>query len=429
MDMRTEMRLASQHSNGSQDGIATAPALKRADAEIRAFVEVFEPSPSTPSAPLQDGALHGLTFGVKEVFEQRGQKSPWGVDFLYDRTGPVTASCVSKLEELGACRRGTTRSTLMAIAGESETRNPRDLSRSPGGSSAGSAAAVAANFVDFALGTQTVGSIIRPASYCGVTGFKPTFGRIATDGTMPLAQELDHVGLLASSVATIKAVVQGLTGDAPPSVRFDTVLVPRIWFDEPVDPAVHAALETACRDLQNLGLSTEDFEVPQDVIASEEEVLNGLLCKGIHDNHGDFVQENRGRLPAELVELESRGQRVTADGHSALRARQQELSARMSEAVPSGAVLLCPAVCDVPPRLGGGTGSRTPQRLWTLLGWPALGIPHGRYAHQMRHLSVSIQLVAPTMQDTALLDLGETLQSRSTVGATAVPRSGSAQQV
>lgn len=407
MEMQTEIPFAPQYDHETRQDAAGLSSLQDADESIQAFVEVFEISPA--SKPAQ-GPLSGITFGVKEILEQEGRKSPWGVDFLHDRAGLRTAHCVADLERLGAKRLGTTRSTLMAIVGESATRNPRDLTRSPGGSSAGSAAGVAAGFVDFALGTQTVGSIIRPASYCGVSGFKPTFGRIDTDGAMPLARELDHVGLIAKDVATIKAVTQALAFQDAPSASFDTVLVPRIWFDEPVDLAVWNALENTQRDLENIGLKSFDFKLPRDVVSAEEEVLNGLLYKGIHDNHAQFIRDNRSRLPAELVEFERRGQSISSVEHEALQARQRELCAIMLEAVHPGAVLLCPSVSDVPPLIGQGTGSRTPQRVWTLLGWPSLGIPRGYYAQHLSHLSVGVQLLAPPMQDAQLLDLGLKLQ-------------------
>lgn len=408
MDMQTERPFALQFDDKTKQGAEGSSSLKDADENVRAFLEIFETS--SGCEPIQ-GPLSGMTFGVKEIFEQEGRKSPWGVNFLHDRSGPMTASCISALERLGAQRIGTTRSTLMAIVGESDTRNPRDLSRSPGGSSAGSAAAVGAGFVDFALGTQTVGSIIRPASYCGVTGFKPTFGRIDTNGAMPLSRELDHVGLIAKDVATIKAVTQAMAFEETPSESFDTVLVPRIWFDEPVDPAVLNVLEKTRYQLENIGLKTVDFELPHNVTSAEEEVLNGLLYKGIHDNHGQLIQDNRSRLPIELVEFERRGQSITSAEHEALQALQYELSENMLEAVHPSAVLLCPSVSDAPPLIGQGTGSRTPQRVWTLLGWPSLGVPSGFYAHQLDHLPISVQLIAPPMQDTQLLYLGQKLQS------------------
>jgi len=173
--------------------------------EVDAFVETFPES----RALREDGPLSGLTFGVKEIMEQEGRCTPWGLDILQDRFAETDATVIRKAEQAGARRIGTTRSTAMAIAGEARTRNPLNLGRSPGGSSAGSAAAVAAGMLDFAFSTQTVGSIVRPASYCGVPGFKPSFNLLSTEGVMPLSRDLDHVGLIARDIETVSRVFEG----------------------------------------------------------------------------------------------------------------------------------------------------------------------------------------------------------------------------
>lgn len=390
---------------------ATPPdgmSLTRADKDIRSFLEIFEPD---PDGPHREGPLSDLSFGVKEVFEQAGRRSPWGVDFLCDRRPSETAACITILEDAGAIRVGTTRSTLLAIVGDSGSRNPLDLTRTPGGSSAGSAAAVAAGFVDFALGSQTVGSIIRPASYCGVMGFKPSMGCLSNEGAMPLACELDHVGIIARDIATIRRTMQVLAPTATCAQTIDAVLVPQIWFEDAVDPAVTSAIDKAREKLRGAGLQTEAFSIPPQIAAGEKDLLNTLLYKGIHDNHGQFIRENSARLPAALVEYERLGSSVSDAQHQEARAQQKEMMHIMTEAIGTNVAVLAPSVCDRPPLLGRGTGLRAPQRLWTLLGWPALGVPHGTYGDGARHLPVSVQLASPIGNDLALLELGHTLRS------------------
>lgn len=377
-------------------------ALRQADKDIRAFVEIFA---MDDSANKTNGALYDLTFGVKEVFEQRSRRSPWGVDFFQDRLGTETAFCISSLEQAGARRIGTTRSTLLAITGDSGTRNPMDLTRTPGGSSAGSAAAVAAGFVDFALGSQTVGSIIRPASYCGVPGFKPSFGTISNEGVMPLASELDHVGVLARDISTLRRTMQVLGPLAPAAQELDTVLVPDFWFEDDVHPAVAHMIEIARLAFGKAGVRTEKWPIPDQIRRSEKDLLNALLVKGIHDNHGPFIKKNATRLPAELIEFDRRGQMISHAQHADARAQQEEMALNMTAIVGERAAVLSPSVCDMPPLLGQGTGSRAPQRLWTLLGWPALGIPFDSYDGDAGHLSVSVQLTSKAGNDAALLDL------------------------
>lgn len=385
-----------------------ASAIRKADRDINAFVEVFE---NASCGVKQEGPLSGLTFAVKEIIEQEHRASPWGVDFLQDRIGTQTAPCVTRLEQAGARRLGTTRSTLMAIVGESLTKNPRDLERGPGGSSAGSAAAVAAGMVDFALGTQTVGSVIRPASYCGVVGFKPTFGRISTEAVMPLARELDHVGFLAADICVARAAFNALTGDRPATARITHLLVPEIWFRADIHPGMKNALDRAAQCFREHGIEISPFAIPREIAQHEATVLEGLLDKGIHDNHADFIRKNATRLPEELVAFEARGQKVTTQEHNSLCGRQRDMQMQLSDQLPQGSALLCPSVMDLPPLLGQGTGARQPQRLWTLLGWPALGIPTGTYGGAHDHLPVSVQLVGRSGEDTALLDLGTLLEA------------------
>lgn len=382
-------------------------SLRQADKDIRAFLEIFEFDRSRQD---RKGPLSDLSFGVKEVFEQAECRSPWGVDFLHDRRAAVTAPDITALEVAGATRVGTTRSTLLAIVGDSGARNPLDLTRTPGGSSAGSAAAVAAGFVDFALGTQTVGSIIRPASYCGVPGFKPSMGYLTNEGVMPLASELDHVGVIAKDIETIKRTMQVLAPACPYEQRIDTVLVPEIWFEGAVDPAVLSDIEAARAKFQRAGLHTEAFSIPPNIAAGEKDLLDTLLVRGIHDNHGDFIRKYSDRLPAALVEFERLGSQVSDLQHQEARGRQKDMMQAMTEAIGMNAAVLAPSVCDRPPLLGRGTGSRAPQRLWTLLGWPALGIPHGHYGDGASHLTVSAQLASPIGNDLAVLELGQALQ-------------------
>lgn len=161
------------------------------DGEIRAWVEVA-PQPATAAGPLD-----GIPFGAKDIFETRGLATEYGSPLYAGRKGTEDAALVALLRSLGAILIGKTQTTAFASFDPAPTRNPRYPGHTPGGSSAGSAAAVAAGMVPFAIGTQTLGSVLRPASYCGVCGFKPTFGRFPFDGALPFAPSLDTIGFFA----------------------------------------------------------------------------------------------------------------------------------------------------------------------------------------------------------------------------------------
>lgn len=386
-----------------QDAATTASAVDLAQM-TNAFVQVVPPETPAPQGPLA-----GLRFGVKEVIDQKGLLSPWGVPFLSARVGEVEAPVVARIRQAGAIRVGTTRSTLMAITGDSGARNPRDLSRTPGGSSAGSAAAVALGAVEFALGTQTVGSIIRPASYCGVVGYKPTFDLLPTDAVMRLSRDLDHIGILARDVATVDRVMRAVSAMDTTSPRLTKVMMPDTWFDGPVHPAVPTVCDRAMQGLQALGLRPVDTALPPSVTDAEAALMHLLLCKGIDDNHRSFIAANAAALPEELLGFAAYGRSICNADLARARAARDQMAATMAGLIEDDTVVILPSVLDLPPHLGDGTGRRDPQRLWTLLGWPAITLPLGTYGGADSHLSLGVQLAAKPGCDAALLSVAAEL--------------------
>jgi len=163
------------------------------DAQLKAWVEV------SPQSELGRGPLNGIPFGVKDIFETCDLATEYGSPLYAGRKGSADADLVARLRELGAVLLGKTQTTAFAYFDPAPTRNPHDPARTPGGSSSGSAVAVAAGMVPFALGTQTLGSIIRPASFCGVIGFKPTHGTLPLGGVLPFAPSLDTAGLFTQT--------------------------------------------------------------------------------------------------------------------------------------------------------------------------------------------------------------------------------------
>jgi Asp-tRNA(Asn)/Glu-tRNA(Gln) amidotransferase A subunit family amidase len=163
------------------------------DPAIQAWVQVL------PQEPTGKGKLSGIPFGVKDVIETKGLATEFGSPLYKGRKGQADAAIVRELRLRGAILLGKTQTCAFAMRDPPPTRNPRNLEHTPGGSSSGSAAAVAAGMVPFSIGTQTAGSVLRPASYCGVTGFKPTFGTISTEGVLPYARSLDTIGFFTTT--------------------------------------------------------------------------------------------------------------------------------------------------------------------------------------------------------------------------------------
>src|SRR5687767_1653234 len=167
---------------------AAVERIRTMDPSIRAWVQV------APQRPTGSGPLDEIPFGAKDIMETRGLATEYGSPIYKGRIGTHDAAIVTSLRQRGAVLMGKTHTTAFAHREPAPTRNPRNLEHTPGGSSSGSAAAVAAGMVPFALGTQTRGSVLRPASFCGITGFKASYGLLSLDGVLPFSTSLDTLG-------------------------------------------------------------------------------------------------------------------------------------------------------------------------------------------------------------------------------------------
>ena len=164
--------------------------IRDMDPSIHAWVQVM------PEKPTGSGALAGIPFGAKDIIETKGLATEYGSPIYNGRIGTEDAAIIREMRQRGAVLIGKTVTTAFAYFTPGPTRNPRNLEHTPGGSSSGSAAAVAAGMVPVTIGEQTQGSVLRPASYCGVTGFKPSYGLLSMEGVLPISKSLGHAGLL-----------------------------------------------------------------------------------------------------------------------------------------------------------------------------------------------------------------------------------------
>jgi len=222
--------------------VSTAFArIRRIDDELRAFVALAR----LDGADGHDAPLAGRTVAIKDVIDIAGLPTLAGSKARFD-AGPAEtdAAIVRLLRNAGATVIGKTKTTELATMDPTDTTNPYDPSRTPGGSSSGSAAAVGAGLVDLAVGTQTAGSLCRPAAYCGVAAFKPSYGALPTDGMLPLAPSFDTLGLMARRTDQVTAAMGALTFGAPARLKMrPRVAVPdRAWYPD-ADPALLAHLD------------------------------------------------------------------------------------------------------------------------------------------------------------------------------------------
>ena len=317
---------------------------------VRAWVEV------NPQPALSDGPLSGLPFGAKDIFETAGMATEYGSPIYAGRKGERDAAVVEHLRRRGAILLGKTQTTAFASFDPAPTGNPRLPGHTPGGSSSGSAAAVAAGMVPFALGTQTLGSILRPASYCGVCGFKPTFGRLPMEGVLPFAPSLDTVGLFTATAADMAWLWPRAFGSpaAPPRGRLARFRVPGAeavnWADaDLLDPPPGWEALTAAAFLVN------EYEGAR--------------------THEDRYREFGTRLGAKLADLVERGLRLPYGRYEEALAHVQAMRTEIARIFEEYAAILTPAAPGPPPHGLGSTGDPVCNAPWTALGVPAIAVP------------------------------------------------------
>jgi Asp-tRNA(Asn)/Glu-tRNA(Gln) amidotransferase A subunit family amidase len=327
---------------------------------IQAWVEI------NPQPPLGDGPLNGVPFGVKDIIETAGLATEYGSPLYAGRKGTRDAEIVTMLRKAGSVLYGKTRTTAFAYFDPGPTRNPRNPDHTPGGSSSGSAAAVAAGMVPFALGTQTMGSIVRPASFCGVTGFKPTFGTLPTDGVLPFAPSLDTVGLLADSAATCAHVWRAL--------RFQVAEDAAVRFGTPAGlPSVSEEMSSAF-EAAALQFGAEPVPMP----VSYEDLLQAARSVNDYEgarSHYRRWQEFGDRIGTKLAELVRRGMQMDDDEYQRKLQLLRDTAIQMDDLFEKYPVLLTPAALGAAPFGLTSTGDPAMNAVWTALGTPAITIP------------------------------------------------------
>jgi len=350
------------------------------------------------------GELHGVPIGVKDIYDTAGIPTENGTPLYRGRVPDRNAAAVEALEEAGAIVLGKTVTTELAFFHPGPTTNPHDPSRTPGGSSMGSAAAVAAGIVPGAIGSQTNGSVIRPAAFCGVVGFKPTYARIPLDGVMPFAPTLDHAGTFTRTVAgaaLLAAVLSrepldrwwsGIATDPP---RFAAIRT-RDW--ERASPAARERFQQTVDALAAAGNAIEWPALPTGIDEAVP-VLRTIMARESVGTIGEAIRRDPSLASdvakALVVEGEGIPEPVYRD---ALVDRDRLIADFAGWADPYDAVLTLPALGEAPsPET---TGDPVFCSRWTLLGAPAITIPVGRGP---AGLPLGLQLVAPPGDDRRLL--------------------------
>ncbi len=356
------------------------------------------------------GLLHGVPVGVKDVIDTANMPTGYGSP-IYENNRPVAdASCVALLREAGMVVLGKTVTTEFANRFPGKTTNPHDLAHTPGGSSSGSAAAVACGMVPLAIGTQTGGSVIRPSAFCGVVGFKPTFGRIPRTGLKFLSESLDTIGVMGRSVPDVAAFAAILEGTAalplparPASPRFGLCRSPA-WPE--VEPASAQALEEAADLIRAAGGVVVEVQLPRifDDGARAQMVL--MDYEGARDLAAER-EDHWELLSAPLRQAMVEGQSLTRERYDWARSVQAGCRAAFGDVFTQVDVLLTPAAPGEAPRSLISTGSASFNRIWTMVGAPCVTVPG---LHGPRGLPVGTQLVGLPGKAAVTLSIADWLQ-------------------
>jgi len=396
-------------------GALTAEALVRAclariaaeEPRVQAW-EFLDPELCLEQARRADGAgrpgsLHGLPVGVKDVIDTADMPTARGSLLFAGRRPAADAACVAALRRAGAVILGKTVTTELAYYAPGKTRNPHDPSRTPGGSSSGSAAAVAASMVPAALGTQTAGSLIRPASFCGVVGLKPSHGLLPLGGVSPFAPvSLDTLGLFTRSARDLPLLLSAL---GAPVAEVAAPARPRIGVARTeawglAAPESRAAVARAAAAFTAAGAEVE--EAPDGWLGLSE-AQRTIMAFEAAAAWGETASREGARLSPELREILAAGAALAPAAYRQARALAAAARARLPAHFARFDLLLGASALGEAPAGLASTGDPSMNRIWTLLGLPCLSLPAGRGP---AGLPVGIQLVGPPGGDEQLLAAG-----------------------
>lgn len=361
------------------------------------------------------GPLHGVPVAVKDVIDTADWPTECGSPLLSGRRPRADATVVSKLRASGAVIVGKTVTAEFAYFHPGKTRNPRDPERTPGGSSSGSAAAVAAGMVPIAIGTQTNGSTIRPASFCGVFGMKPSHGLVSRTGVLPLSRALDHVGAFSRSIEDLALVLDVIAGHDPedPDTRpvaarnfsriaaEDPPLEPRLAFVktavwDKADAETRETFEDLTRELGEICFE----HTLSELYASVWDAHRAIMSADMAHNLGKLTDKGGDKVSAQFHALIAEGRGISATRYLDAQAEARTLRAAITELFEQECTaIITPAAYGVAPR-GLPTGDPAFCTMWTLLGLPAVTLP---LLTGEDDLPVGVQLVGAPGDDARLL--------------------------
>ncbi|MBC7414409.1 MAG: amidase [Herminiimonas sp.] len=352
------------------------------------------------------GLLHGLPIGVKDLFDTADMPTGYGSPIYSGHQPMADAAVVARCRAAGAIVLGKTVTTEFATFHPGKTHNPRRAGHTPGGSSSGSAAAVADCMVPLAFGTQTAASVIRPAAFCGVVGFKPSYGSSSRAGVKNLSESLDTIGVFGRSVADAALFAEVVTGDARLSLPDETAASPvlriglcRTFEWEYADADSVAALEQGTRRLAGAGVMLADCELPA-MLSSALQLQIDIMAFEAAANLAAERLNHPTLLSAALITLFDAGIRISPAQHQANLVAAARARIAIDACFDEHDVLIAPSTIGVAPAGIDRSGDPVFCRMWTLLGLPCVHLP---FATGANGLPVGLQVIGRFDRDAALL--------------------------
>jgi Asp-tRNA(Asn)/Glu-tRNA(Gln) amidotransferase A subunit family amidase len=397
--------------NSPANVIEALGRIRAANGSLKAFAAIRDDQSAAQLAPRLRGPLAGQLVAVKDIFDTTDFPTSYG-SVIYSGHQPSTeAAMVAIVREAGGLVAGKSVTTEFAYLQPSPTLNPAAPGRTPGGSSSGSAAAVAAGLVPLAIGSQTGGSTIRPASYCGIAALKPSFGVLPTSGMKCFSWSLDTVGLFARTVAELAEFARAVSGgrvvpQSAPAPRNLRIGVPRGYPWGEVTPSAAKALALACRRLQDAGATVVDCELPSwaaECFFAHDAVQGWEASRALAaemERHGEHLSP---LLRDYLIEA----RKVSDDAYAQAQATAKRARVAAAAWLEGIDVLLTPSAPDEPPEGYATTGTSAFNRAWTLLGTPCVGVPG---ATGVNGFPMGLQLIAAPNEDSLCLAAGVMLE-------------------
>ncbi len=360
------------------------------------------------------GALRGIPIGVKDIIDVAGMPTRAGSRLREQHVATCDAEIVARWRAAGAIILGKTATTQFACFDPAETRNPWNPDRTPGGSSSGSAVAVAQGMCLASLGTQTGGSIIRPAAYCGIAGFKPTFGAWSMDGIVPVSFHLDHVGAMAASAADIWHIWQAVCGGGHDSSHelqaaslAPTLLMPSGFFQDLLEAVVRPVFESAIARLAGAGARVEQVALPH-CLDDAHRMHRRIMTVELAEYHARAIAEHPDQYALGIAGLIREGLGTPAiDYATALRHRlvcREEVDRIFSAA---RGIWITPATTSAAPGRE-TTGDPAMNSPWSYCGLPVVTIPCG---YTDDRLPVGVQLIGCRGGEATLLRVARWCES------------------